>query len=59
MTEFTLDGQIFKAKRLIDGVLVDPELPPRFDNTPHDRRPRIDADCQRSLGAGMANRRAL
>lgn len=36
---FTLDnGFNYLARQLVDGVLLDPKLPPGFDNTPNDQR---------------------
>lgn len=40
MTQFTAeDGTVFSALDRKDGVLIDPELPVRFDDTPNEERP--------------------
>lgn len=39
MKEFSLNGHVFKAKDCVDGVLIDPVLPKRFDDTPNESRP--------------------
>lgn len=33
------DGTTYTAKNQVDGVLIDPKLPARFDNTPNEKRP--------------------
>ena len=33
------DGTHYIAKNQVDGVLIDPKLPARFDNTPNEDRP--------------------
>lgn len=33
------DGTTYTAKSQVDGVLIDPKLPARFDNTPNEKRP--------------------
>ena len=40
MREFNYpDGSVFRAADQRDGVLIDPELPADFDNTPNEERP--------------------
>jgi hypothetical protein len=39
MPKFTIDGHTFEAESSMDGVLVNPKLPPRFDSTPNEERP--------------------
>lgn len=36
----TFDGRTFQAVDVFEGILVDPLLPPRFDDTPNEERPR-------------------
>jgi len=33
------DGTCYAAKNQVDGVLIDPNLPRNFDNTPNEQRP--------------------
>lgn len=33
------DGTTYTAEKQVDGVLVNPKLPARFDNMPHENRP--------------------
>jgi hypothetical protein len=40
MTMYAAPGGQFEAADLVDGVPIDPVLPPRFDDTPNDSRPR-------------------
>jgi len=34
------DRSTFEAADLVDGIPIDPVLPPNFDDTPNERRPR-------------------
>lgn len=37
--KFTIDHLVFHAKSKADGILINPKLPPRFDDTANDERP--------------------
>lgn len=37
--KFTINRFVFQAKGKVDGVLIDPKLPPSFDNTANEDRP--------------------
>jgi len=39
MPHFNLAGKRFTAEQCVEGVLVNPVLPPAFDQTPNDARP--------------------
>ncbi|MDP2832333.1 MAG: hypothetical protein Q8Q28_03370 [Pseudomonadota bacterium] len=39
MPRFALAGRNFTAEQCVDGVLINPSLPPAFDQTPNDARP--------------------
>ncbi|HKT97932.1 MAG TPA: hypothetical protein VJS30_15585 [Paraburkholderia sp.] len=39
MKTINIDGHEFAAEDCINGVLLNPELPKRFDDTPNDQRP--------------------
>ena len=39
MPQFThADGSVFVARDQVDGILIDPELPENFDDTPNNKR---------------------
>lgn len=40
MQKFMLDGHAFMAENCVDGVLINPVEPKRFDDTPNESRPK-------------------
>lgn len=39
LQKYKIGRLVFQAENMVDGVLINPELPARFDNTPNDWRP--------------------